>query len=134
MDFIILDDNEMLERVDSMDEAIEYVKECRLEDIKEHDVEDHKYLIVEQKPRANAAAKARVNVQRGIVWKAFAFVWSIITCILGALWWIVWFCTKLVAKILAYCILSFFNLILLCIQGCIILILLIVTIKSNVMD
>jgi len=128
MKYIVIDNGEMLQSLDSMDEAIEYVLECKREDIAENDEGLHQYLIKEQGP------KAKPKAPRGIVWDLFALTWSIPMYILGILWGFVWFCIKLAFKILASIILGCFKLVLACIKGTIVVMIAIIAIKSNVMD
>jgi len=134
MEYIILDNGEKLIAVPTPEEATEYVKECRLEDIAEDDEDNHNYVIKGQEPRAEALAKAKATTKNEPAWKAIRIVWRVITWTLGFIWGIVWFFIKLVSKILACIITSILKLFLFGIQACIFLIVLIVAIKTNVMD
>ena len=128
MKYIVIDNGEALDSFPDIDEAIDYIKDCKHQHTKQNDDSCHKYIIKEQ------GAKAKPKAPSGKTWQAIALVWSIPAWILGFLWGIVWFFIKLLAKILAYIITSCFKLFLFGIQACIFIIIGIIAIKSNVMD
>lgn len=134
MEYIIIDNGEKLIAVPTPEEAMEYVKECRLEDIAEGEEDLHNYVIKGQESRPEAAAKAKKAVKHNGFWAALSRLVSSISWVLGFAWGAVWFTIKLISSIIAYIILTSFKLVLFCIKGTIAFIVAIICIKSNIMD
>ena len=122
MEYVVLDNGEKLIVWPTPEEALQYVKECELEDIAEGDQDLHKYVIKGQEPRAEAAAKAKKAVKHAGFWAGLSRLVSSISWVLGFAWGAVWFTIKLISSIVAYIILTSLKLVILCIKAVTILI------------
>lgn len=132
--FIVLDNGEKLTSWPTINEAVEYVKECKLEDIAENDEGFHQYIIKEQQSKADKVKQAVKEKEAGPARRSVLFAWSIFTGVIGWSWWIVWFSIKASASILAWFILTSLELLLFSIKAVIFLIVLVISIKANCTD